>query len=60
MEESYFMTRKQIAEKIPCSANFFDEKIRYSQNFKDIVSEKNLSGKVLFPRKQVNEYLESV
>ncbi|KGO31655.1 DNA-binding protein [Oenococcus alcoholitolerans] len=59
-KESYFMTRKQIAQIIPCSTNFFDEHIRYSQDFKDIVSEKHLSNKVLFPRKQVEEFLESL
>ncbi|MDN6899541.1 DNA-binding protein [Oenococcus sicerae] len=60
MEETFFMTRQQVAQKIPCSKNFFDQQIRYTQNFKDIVREKHVGGKILFPRKQVEEYLEQL
>ncbi|EJN93092.1 hypothetical protein AWRIB304_16 [Oenococcus oeni AWRIB304] len=54
------MTRKEIAKKVPCSPNFFDQHIRYTQDFKDAVSEKRIGDKLLFPRKQVEEYLESI
>ncbi|EJO02394.1 hypothetical protein [Oenococcus oeni] len=60
MEETFFMTRKEIAKKVPCSPNFFDQHIRYTQDFKDAVSEKRIGDKLLFPRKQVEEYLESI
>ncbi|AVI94076.1 conserved protein of unknown function [Oenococcus oeni] len=60
MEETFFMTRKEIAKTVPCSPNFFDQHIRYTQDFKDIVSEKRIGDKLLFPRKQVEEYLESL
>ncbi|OIL58337.1 helix-turn-helix domain-containing protein [Oenococcus oeni] len=60
MEEPFFMTRKQVAEIIPCSLNSFDQQIRYGKEFTEIVSEKHLGGKILFPRKQVEEYLRSI
>ncbi|MFT8753287.1 MAG: DNA-binding protein [Oenococcus oeni] len=60
MEETFFMTRKEITKKIPCSPNFFDQHIRYTQDFKDVVSEKRIGDKLLFPRKQVEKYLESL
>ncbi|OIL49630.1 helix-turn-helix domain-containing protein [Oenococcus oeni] len=45
---------------IPCSLNSFDRQIRYGKEFTEIVSEKHLGGKILFPRKEIEEYLRSI
>ncbi|WP_080486098.1 hypothetical protein, partial [Oenococcus oeni] len=58
--EPFLITRKEVATKLRCSVDNFDRRIRYSRDFKDYVSEKNIGGKILFFKSQIDDYIENL